>query len=94
MNIFSTIRKYAGKWNVVGADRAFTAEEIAAVDYAEVVASQYGNSVKFCFTNGEMGFIPLSNDSSKSVGDKIDLQTAKIRTLSKPGEADITRIVA
>lgn len=93
MNVFSAIKRYAGKWSQVGADRAFSDEEIAAVDSAEVVASQYGNSVKFCFTNGEIGFIPLSNDSSKSVGDSVDLNTAKIRTLSKPGEADITRIV-
>lgn len=93
MNVFSAIKRYAGKWSKVGADRAFTAEEINAVESAEIVASQYGNSVKFCFTNGEIGFIPLSNDSSKSVGDSVDLNTAKIRTLSKPGEADITRIV-
>lgn len=93
MNIFSSIKKYAGKWMQVGADRNFSAEEIAAVESAEIVASQYGNSVKFCFTNGEIGFIPVSNDSSKSVGDSVDLKTAKIRTLSKPGEEDITRIV-
>ena len=93
MNIFSSIKKYAGKWMQVGADRNFSDEEINAVESAEIVASQYGNSVKFCFTNGEIGFIPVSNDSTKSVGDSVDLKTAKIRTLSKPGEADITRIV-
>ena len=44
MNIFSSLMVYAGKWNLKSA-RSFEKEEIAAVSEAEVVSSQYGNSV-------------------------------------------------
>lgn len=51
MNIFSKLQVYAGKWNLK-ASRSFEAEEIAAVNKAEVVASQYGNSVCFFMKAG------------------------------------------
>lgn len=91
MNIFSTLKSYAGKWNVVNS-RAFTAEEIAAVDSAVVVSSEYGNSVCFHMVSGGMTFIPLSNNSTKGIGESVDLNQCKLLTLSKQGEADINRI--
>lgn len=92
-NIFSSLRVYAGKWNLKSS-RAFSPEEIAAVSSAVVVASQYGNSVCFTMVGGGQTFIPLSNSSSKGVGESIDLASAKLLTLWKDGEADIFRVEA
>lgn len=93
MNIFNSLRKYAGKWSVI-ASRAFTAEEQSAVQSATVVASQYGNSVCFMMVGGGQTFIPLSQNSSKGVGDSIDLSTAQLLTLAKEGEDNIYRVEA
>ena len=93
MNIFSTLRTYAGKWSVKSS-RAFSPEEVAAVASAVVVASQYGNSVCFTMVGGGQTFIPLSQNSAKAVGDSIDLTSAKLLTLEKAGESDIFRIEA
>ena len=92
-NIFSSLRVYAGKWNLKSS-RAFTQEEIAAVKSATVVPSQYGNSVCFTMVGGGQTFIPLSQNSAKSVGDSIDLTSAKLLTLEKSGECDIFRVEA
>lgn len=92
-NIFSSLRVYAGKWNLKSS-RAFSPEEIAAVSSAVVVASQYGNSVCFTMVGGGQTFIPLSNSSSKGVGESIDLASAKLLTLGKDGESDIFRVEA
>lgn len=93
MNIFSSLRVYAGKWNLK-ASRAFTAEEQAAVVSATVVPSQYGNSVCFMMVDGGQTFIPLSTTSNLGVGDSVNLSTAKLLTLGKQGEADIYRVEA
>lgn len=92
-NIFSSLRVYAGKWNLKSS-RAFSPEEIAAVSSAVVVASQYGNSVCFTMVGGGQTFIPLSNSSSKTVGESINLASAKLLTLGKDGESDIFRVEA
>lgn len=92
-NIFSSLRVYAGKWNLKSS-RAFSPEEVAAVASAVVVASQYGNSVCFTMVGGGQTFIPLSQNSAKAVGDSIDLASAKLLTLEKLGEPDILRIEA
>lgn len=93
MNIFSSLKQYAGKWNLKSR-RAFNAEEIASVASATVVPSQYGNSVCFMMKSGGQTFIPLSQNSSKSVGDAIDLSQAELLTLEKQGEQDILRVEA
>lgn len=93
MNIFSALRLYAGKWNVKET-RDFTQEEMDAIDTASVVDSQYGMSVCFFMKSGGQTYIPLSNDSNKSVGDTIDLKTAKLLTLGRQGESDIFRVKA
>ena len=82
---------YGGKWNVTS-KRNFDAEEIAAVKKAEVVASEYGNSVCFFMNGGGTTYIPLSNQSNLGVGDSVDLTKAKILTLHRDGNDDITRI--
>lgn len=91
MNIFNSLRVYAGKW-MIKASRAFTQEEIAAVKSATVVPSQYGNSVCFMMVGGGQTYIPLANDATVGVGESVDLTKAKLLTLSKEGESDINRV--
>ena len=93
MNIFAGLQVYGGKWNVTS-ERGFEAEEIAAVKKAEVVSSEYGNSVCFFMHSGGQTYIPLSNQSTLGVGDEVDLTKAKILTLHRDGSDDITRIDA
>lgn len=91
MNIFNSLRVYAGKW-VQKAARKFTDEEINAVEKAMVVDSQYGSSVCFLMKDGGQTFIPLSNTSSLSVGETVDLHNAELLTLGRAGEDDIYRV--
>lgn len=91
MNIFNSIRVYAGKWQVKDS-RAFSQEEIDAVDKASVVDSQYGLSVCFFLKSGGQSFIPLSSTSSLNVGDAVNLSAAKLLTLSREGDSDIMRV--
>ena len=93
MNIFSGLQIYGGSWNVAG-ERPFEKDEIAAVDHAEVVASQYGNSVCFFMKGGGQTYIPLSKDSSLGIGDSVDLTKATLLTLHRDGNDDITRVQA
>lgn len=93
MNVFNSLMVYAGKW-ILKSKRNFAAEEIAAVSKAEVVSSQYGNSACFHMVGGGQTFIPMSNDSTLSVGDTVDLSKAELLTLGKDGESDILRVKA
>lgn len=90
MNIFAGLQKYATKFEVSNT-RDFDPEELAQVNSAKVVASQYGLSVCFYMKEGCQKYIPLSRDSTASIGDEVNLQTAKILTLVKDGES-INRI--
>ena len=80
MNIFSALRVYAGKWSEKKVE-SFKAEEIALVDKAEVVESQYGLSVCFFMKAGGQSYIPLDQNSSAAIGDTIDLTKAQVVTL-------------
>ena len=91
MNIFSSLRVYAGKWSVKET-KQFSQEEIDLVDKAEVVDSQYGQSVCFFMKSGGMTYIPFDQNSSRATGDTVDLSKASLVTLSKQGEADIYRV--
>ena len=91
MNIFRKVKMYATKWKETEC-RNFTSEEIAAVERAEIVASQYGNSVCFFMVEGGQCYIPLDRESSLGVGESIDMHTAKLKILSKSGEDDIMRV--
>ena len=91
MNIFNAIKVYAGKWQVKNT-RNFTQEEIDAVQSASVVDSQYGLSVCFILRSGGQSYIPLDQNSTKSVGDSIDLSKAQLITLGREGDADIMRV--
>ena len=93
MNIFSGLQVYGGSWNVVAdKTRGFNAEELALIDRAEVVASEYGNSVCFFMKSGGQSYIPLSRDSNLTVGDSVDVTKAKLLTLHRDGSDDITRV--
>lgn len=91
MNIFSNLTVYAGKW-AIKARRVFNSEEVEAISRAEVVPSQYGNSVCFFMKSGGQTYIPLSQDSSLSPGDPVDIAKAELLTLEKSGESDIYRV--
>ena len=91
MNIFSSLQWYPEKWQETNV-RSFSPEEIAAVERAKVVESQYGFSVCFTMRAGGTTFIPLDVNSSLGDGDIVDLTTAKLVTLSKKGEDDIMRV--
>lgn len=91
MNIFDALQVYGGSWNVTNS-RSFEPEEVAAVSRAEVVSSQYGMSVCFFMKSGGQTYIPLSRDSSLCVGDTVDVSKAKLLTLHRDGEDDITRV--
>ena len=91
MNIFSTLRQYASKWQVTN-QRNFTDEEKASVKEAFVVESEYGNSVCFLMTSGSHTYIPLSQNSTLGVGENVDLDEAKLLTLSREGDDDILRV--
>lgn len=91
MNIFNAIKVYAGKWQVKNT-RNFTQEEIDAVKSASVVDSQYGLSVCFILWSGGQSYIPLDQNSTKSVGDTVDLSKAQLITLGREGDSDIMRV--
>lgn len=91
MNIFNAIKVYAGKWQVKNT-RNFTQEEIDAIQSASVVDSQYGLSVCFILRSGGQSYIPLDQNSTKSVGDSVDLSNAQLITLGREGDSDIIRV--
>jgi hypothetical protein len=93
MNIFNALRVYAGKWSEKEA-RMFAPEEIAAVEQAKVVESQYGLSVCFLMKSGGQTYIPLDTNSSLGIDDIVDLSKAQLVTLQRPGEKDIYRVRA
>ena len=87
MNIFASLKTYAGQFKVTKS-RNFSAEELNLVNNAKVVLSQYGMSVCFFMTDGCQKYIPLSRDSVANEGDVVDLKKAKILTLAKEGSSE------
>lgn len=93
MNIFNALRVYAGKWSEKNV-RDFSSEEVAAVEKAEVVESQYGFSVCFFMKSGGQTYVPLDQNSSLGIGSQVDLTKAQLVTLQRAGENDIYRVRA
>lgn len=95
-NVFATTKVYADGYKEVES-RNFNAEEQAAVASATVVTSNYGTSCCFMMRGGGKTYIPMSRDSKLSVGDKVDLSTAKIIHLHRDGgdpeTDDILRVI-
>lgn len=95
-NVFATTKVYADGYKEVES-RVFNAEEQAAVASATVVTSNYGTSCCFMMRGGGKTYIPMSRDSKLSVGDKVDLSTAKVIHLHRDGgdpeTDDILRVI-
>ena len=91
MNLFSNLKVYGGKWSEKSS-RKLSQEELALVDKAQVVESEYGSSCCFFMKNGTTMYVPMSQDAKSGVGDMVDLSSAEIVTLEKQGEKDIQRI--
>ena len=79
-------------WRVKGI-RSFNIEERLAVNRAEVVASDYGFSVCFFMNAGGQTYIPLDRNSELTIGDELDMNTAKLITLCRKGKSDIVRVI-
>ena len=79
------------KWTIKF-ERGGNQEEIAAVEQAVGVSSEYGNSVQFTMKSGGMTYIPLDQNSNLTTGEIIDLSKAKLICLEKSGESDIYRV--
>lgn len=92
MNIFSTLKVYATKWQVIN-KRFFDKEEIDCVQEAKVVSSKCGLSVRFLMKVGTQTFIPLDQNSKLSEGDIVNLNKAEIITLHRDGDDDIHRVL-
>ena len=73
--------------------RYFNLEEIKSVKSTEIVASQYGLSVRFVMNSGGHTYIPLSNESMLTEGENLDIKTAKLITMSRQGQKDIYRVL-
>lgn len=91
MNIFEGLKKYGNSYEVKDT-RSFSPEEIEQVHSCKVVSSEYGMSVCFFMKAGGTTYIPLSRDSVASIGDIVDIHSAKLLTLSREGSEDITRV--
>ena len=93
-NILGTLNVYGvGSWDVIE-ERDFNDEEKRMVSRAEVVESQYGNSVCFHMMSGGMTFIPLSNRSHLSVGEPVDMNTSRLLKLRDQNGVVINRVDA
>lgn len=91
-SVFLNLKKYEQNWTVVSLD-SLDAEDISLINYAEVVKSTYGSSLKFIVPDGSF-YIPIDNkDEHYHIGDRVDLTRVIVKTLRKDGENDIQRIV-
>lgn len=91
MSFLSNLTVYAGNWEQTGSQK-FDANDLAAIDSATVVTSQFGKSVCFFLKGGGQSYVPMSrNGQQLEVGASVDPSKVTIETLSKKGEADIYR---
>ena len=80
------------EWRVKGI-RSFNLDERLLVKRAEVVASDYGASVCFFMNAGGQTYIPLDKNSELTIGEELDINTAKLITLSQNGKKDVVRVM-
>ena len=91
-NIFNSVIKYAGKWEVVKQEK-FDAEDIAELEaMATVVKSTWGKSFVFVtkITHYQM-FIPLDPEVELPIGSKVPITDIIVVELHKDGEKNIQR---
>lgn len=95
LDLFSLFKTYeiSNPWTINDEKtRYFTSDYANRIISAEVVAGDYGNSVKLRRTDNKITFIPLSRDSKMVVGQKVDITKCKLICLQKEGHEDIYRI--
>lgn len=92
LNIFQTVKIYAGKWNEKSA-RALSKEEIEEVKSTIVQPSKWGLSLLMYLNSGGQVYFPIDKSSLDKVksGDVVDTSKLLWVTLEKSGEADIVR---
>ena len=84
-------RAYAGKWSKTK-EVSLSKEELSEVKKVFIVNSDYGLSACFLFKSGSQRYVPVSNESSLSEGDEVNLESIKILTLEKDDEQPIYRL--
>lgn len=79
-------KTYLNTWEEVSRE-SFDSDDMAIVESAEVVASNYGISAKLVYISGEVVFIPLSRDNQDmGIGQTIDLSKCFLVTLKRGTE--------
>ena len=91
MGFLKTLKQYKAKWQETKRE-PFDKEDRESIEEAYVVQGDYGLNVCFIMKGGAYTYVPLSRDSKLRVNDHVDVNTAVVITLSKPGENDIQRI--
>lgn len=92
MSIFSGLQTYAAQWTAKSS-RAFSKEERAEVQSAEVVASDYGLSMVFTLKGGKgKKYIPVSRDSQLAEGDEVSIPSITLIELEREGDNNIFRV--
>lgn len=94
-SVFSFLKSYAieNPWTVNEDNNIrFTAEDIANVESAVVVAGDYGLSCKIRRKDNYISFVVLSRDSKLIEGELVDLSKCKLLCLQRKGENDIWRL--
>lgn len=86
-----TGKSYAGNWQVKSVE-AIPEIDKQAIESAHIVNSQYGLSVCFMMKAGNRYYKALDTLSNAKEGDVVNLETAKLVTLSRQGDADIQKI--
>lgn len=83
--------KDADDWILIES-KDFSEAEINSVERAVVFPSKFGKTVCFYLKSGCKTFIPLSDHSTLTCGETVDLRKAKLLRFRKKGECDITRV--
>ena len=92
MGILNALRLYRGKWQVKSVDK-FDAADAANVSKAEVVPSDFGQSVCMTLKSGGTKYLPVSNTSrALADGEQVNVAECNVVTLGREGDDDIYRI--
>lgn len=88
----NALRLYRGKWQVKSVDK-FDVNDAADVAKAEVVPSDFGQSVCMTLKSGGTKYLPVSNTSrALADGEQVNVAECNVVTLGREGDEDIYRI--
>jgi hypothetical protein len=77
------LKMYQDTWQEVSREQ-FDAEDIASIESAEVVPSQWGLSVKITWKSGDVSYLPISQMVEEPViGQQVDLTKCFLVTLRR-----------